>query len=160
MEDGTRIWRRFLPQPALRVMRLKLWKGLPNSLFKIANEVEIEMGLSAKEEEKINKLDANCYRKSCTSNTKDTHKGTEQERSRILILKFNRWARGHFPQKSRKGIRRIVNTRNKVQEFTGIPAAPFNTSSSSFLSCRFDLYGSGIAPLHPLRPSETTTTSA
>ncbi|KAI3689262.1 hypothetical protein L2E82_47215 [Cichorium intybus] len=46
-----------------------------------------------------------------------------------------------------------TNFRQMVQEFTGIPAAPFNTSSSSTFSRRLDLYGGGIAPLHPLRPS-------
>ncbi|KAI3672434.1 hypothetical protein L6452_38522 [Arctium lappa] len=47
-----------------------------------------------------------------------------------------------------------TNFRQMVQEFTGIPAAPFSASStSSPFSRRLDLYGGGVAPLHPLRPS-------
>ncbi|CAH1439667.1 unnamed protein product [Lactuca virosa] len=47
-----------------------------------------------------------------------------------------------------------TNFRQMVQEFTGIPAAPFSTSSSSSpFSRRIDLYGGGLAPLNPIRPS-------
>ncbi|KAM0027216.1 putative VQ motif-containing protein [Helianthus debilis subsp. tardiflorus] len=47
-----------------------------------------------------------------------------------------------------------TNFRQMVQEFTGIPAAPFSTSASSSsasFSRRLDLYGSGMAPM--LKPS-------
>ncbi|KAI3686004.1 hypothetical protein L1987_79673 [Smallanthus sonchifolius] len=63
-----------------------------------------------------------------------------------------------------------TNFRQMVQEFTGIPAAPFSASpSSSPFARRLDLY-TGIAPVLPLRPSAqkiqvqqpsyTTTTSS
>lgn len=52
------------------------------------------------------------------------------------------------------------NFRQMVQEFTGIPAAPFSAGSSPF-SRRLDLFGGGgdgvsavgVGPLYPLRPS-------
>ncbi|KAJ0751562.1 putative VQ motif-containing protein [Helianthus annuus] len=47
-----------------------------------------------------------------------------------------------------------TNFRQMVQEFTGIPAAPFSTSASSSsasFSRRLDLYGSGMAPM--VKPS-------
>ncbi|KAI3718001.1 hypothetical protein L1987_69978 [Smallanthus sonchifolius] len=47
-----------------------------------------------------------------------------------------------------------TNFRQMVQEFTGIPPAPFSgSSSSSAFSRRIDLYAGGNTPVHPLRPS-------
>ncbi|XP_024971975.1 uncharacterized protein LOC112510858 [Cynara cardunculus var. scolymus] len=47
-----------------------------------------------------------------------------------------------------------TNFRQMVQEFTGIPTAPFSASSSSPFSRRLDLFGGGgIGPLYPVRPS-------
>ncbi|KAL8215567.1 hypothetical protein R6Q57_022404 [Mikania cordata] len=46
------------------------------------------------------------------------------------------------------------NFRQMVQEFTGIPTAPFSgSSSSSPFSRRRDFYAGGVAPVHPFRPS-------
>ncbi|KAI3757373.1 hypothetical protein L6452_04910 [Arctium lappa] len=48
-----------------------------------------------------------------------------------------------------------TNFRQMVQEFTGIPTAPFTAAASSPFSRRLDLFGggSGTASLYPLRPS-------
>ncbi|KAL4559040.1 hypothetical protein LXL04_031172 [Taraxacum kok-saghyz] len=47
-----------------------------------------------------------------------------------------------------------TNFRQMVQEFTGIPTPPFSTASSSPYSRRLDIFGGGIGPLYPVRPSQ------